>query len=161
MKLSMIAAMAQDRIIGKDNTMPWHLPADFVWFKRHTMHKPIIMGRKTFDSIGRALPNRRNIVITRDSSWQHANVEVVNSIDAALSLVANESEAMVIGGGSIYQACLPLAECLYLTFINAQVKGDTTFPEWGEGWQQVLAEHYTKDDNNAHDMEFVVLERSK
>lgn len=159
MKLSMIAAMTNQRVIGKDNAMPWHLPADFAWFKRHTMHKPIIMGRKTFDSIGRPLPHRRNIVVTRELNWQHDNVEVAHSIEAALALVANEPEAMIIGGGSIYQHCLAQAQCLYLTFIDAEIDGDTFFPDWGESWEMRVNEHYSADENNAHDMQFVILER--
>ena len=153
----MIAAMTKDRVIGKDNAMPWHLPADFDWFKRHTMGKTIVMGRKTFESIGRPLPNRRNIVITRDLAWQHQGVEVVNSIDAALSLASNEEECMVIGGGSIYKACIPKAQRLYLTFIDAQIDGDTQFPDWGAGWKTSITEHYLADEKNAHNMEFVIL----
>lgn len=159
MKLSMIAAMAKGRVIGKDNSMPWHLPADFTWFKRQTLEKPILMGRKTFESIGRPLPHRRNIVITRDSQWYHEGVEIVDNIDSALSLVAQEEEVMIIGGGSIYQACLPLANRLYITHINADIEGDTCFPDWGEGWKTIATEKYKADEKNAYDMEFVILER--
>lgn len=159
MKISMIAAMAKSRVIGKDNQMPWHLPADFLWFKRCTMGKPILMGRKTYESIGRPLPGRRNIVVSRDTSLTIEGVDCVTSIDKGLDLVRDQEEVMIIGGGSIYDACIKKAERLYLTFIDLKVSGDTCFPEWGEEWQKVQSEHYQADENNAYDMEFVVLER--
>ncbi|MBY6197104.1 type 3 dihydrofolate reductase [Vibrio hangzhouensis] len=159
MIISMIAAMAQDRIIGKDNQMPWHLPADFVWFKQCTMGKPVIMGRKTYDSIGRALPGRRNIVVSRNADLEIEGVDTVTSLEQALALVSEVEEAMIIGGGSFYTYCLPMANKLYLTYIDAQVEGDTQFPDWGEGWSQTHSEHYKADEKNAYDMEFVILER--
>ncbi|MDD1781622.1 type 3 dihydrofolate reductase [Enterovibrio sp. ZSDZ35] len=159
MKISMIAAMAKGRVIGKDNAMPWHLPADFGWFKQNTLGKPVIMGRKTYESIGRPLPGRRNIVISRNAEWSAEGVESVVSIDDALMLVNDVDEAVIIGGGAIYAACLPLANRLYLTFINAEVDGDTQFPEWGEGWRTSHSEHYASDEKNAFDMEFTILDR--
>jgi dihydrofolate reductase len=161
MKISMIAAMAQDRIIGKDNQMPWHLPADFVWFKRCTMGKPIIMGRKTYESIGRPLPGRMNIVISRDPSLKIEGVEVCSSIEDAIEKAGDVDEVMIIGGGSIYQHCLEAADTLYLTIIDAAIDGDTRFPDWGEGWDQTHTEQYAADDKNQYTMEFVVLERSE
>ncbi|OAN18999.1 diacylglycerol kinase [Photobacterium jeanii] len=159
MKISMIAAMANDRVIGKDNAMPWHLPADFAWFKRSTLGKPIVMGRKTFESIGRPLPGRHNIVISRNPEFQADGVTVVADIDAAIAAAGDVAEVMIIGGGSIYQACLPKADQLYLTFIDAEVDGDTRFPEWGEAWTLDHEEHYQADEKNAYDMHFVVLAR--
>ncbi|GAD78747.1 type 3 dihydrofolate reductase [Vibrio ezurae] len=159
MIISMIAAMAHNRIIGKDNQMPWHLPADFVWFKKCTMGKPVVMGRKTYESIGRPLPGRHNIVISRDAKLQIDGVTTVTSIEQALECVANEAEVMIIGGGSIYQHCLPFANKLYLTYIDLEVLGDTQFPEWGEHWTQSYSETYAADEKNAHAMEFVVLEK--
>lgn len=159
MKISMIAAMAQNRVIGKDNKMPWHLPADFAWFKQCTMGKPIIMGRKTYDSIGRALPGRRNIVISRDASLKIAGVDTVTTVEQALSLVEEQDEVMIIGGGSIYQACLEFTNCLYLTFIDFNIEGDTQFPDWGEGWKEQHCETYLADKKNAHNMRFVILEK--
>lgn len=160
MKISMIAAMAKGRVIGKDNTMPWHLPADFAWFKRNTLGKPIIMGRKTYESIGRPLPGRRNIVISRNPACVFEGVETVTSMDEALALVKGEKEVMIIGGGSIYNACLPRAHRLYLTFIDAQIEGDTCFPDWGDkGWKKSHSEQYNADEKNAYNMEFVILER--
>ncbi|KJG59227.1 type 3 dihydrofolate reductase [Photobacterium kishitanii] len=160
MKISMIAAMAHDRIIGNDNSMPWHLPADFTWFKRCTLGKPIVMGRKTFESIGRPLPGRLNIVISRNPHFSAEGITVVNDIAAAKLVAGDVPELMIIGGGSIYQACLPIADRLYLTFIDADLQGDTQFPEWGDHWQVVTKEHYNSDDKNAYAMEFVILERS-
>ncbi|GEA60432.1 type 3 dihydrofolate reductase [Vibrio comitans] len=159
MIVSMIAAMANNRIIGKNNQMPWHLPADFIWFKKCTMGKPVIMGRKTYESIGRPLPGRHNVVISRDAGLKIEGVTTVTSIESALKVVTNEPEVMIIGGGSIYEHCLTMADKLYLTYIDLEVDGDTQFPDWGGGWQQTHSEQYFSDEKNAHDMQFVVLER--
>ncbi len=159
MKISMIAAMAKNRIIGVDNQMPWHLPADFTWFKKSTMGKPIVMGRKTYASIGRPLPGRLNIVLSRDANLNIEGVTCVTSIDEAKQAAGDIEELMIIGGGSIYQVCLAYADKLYLTFIDADINGDTQFPDWGEGWKQTHSETYSKDEKNKYDMEFVVLER--
>ncbi|MDB1122267.1 type 3 dihydrofolate reductase [Vibrio algarum] len=159
MKISMIAAMAKNRVIGKENQMPWHLPADFVWFKRCTLGKPVIMGRKTYDSIGRPLPGRQNIVISRDTSLKIEGVDCVSSIEEAIEMASDQNEIMIIGGGSIYQACLEKANCLYLTFIDLDVEGDTQFPDWKQGWRETYSESFVADEKNAHDMRFVVLER--
>ena len=161
MKISMIAAMAKDRVIGKDNAMPWHLPADFAWFKQSTMGKPIVMGRKTFESIGRPLPGRLNIVISRNPEFHAEGVTVVADIAAAKAAAGEVDELMVIGGGSIYDACLAEADRLYLTFIDLAVEGDTCFPDWGPGWRETFSDTYRADENNAHDMRFVILERKE
>ncbi|NOH24423.1 type 3 dihydrofolate reductase [Vibrio europaeus] len=160
MIISMIAAMANDRIIGKDNQMPWHLPADFAWFKRSTMGKPVVMGRKTYDSIGRPLPGRQNIVISRDASLVIEGVDTVTSIDEALQAAGDVEEVMIIGGGTIYEACLPTANKLYVTHIEAQIQGDTQFPAWGDEFKETYSESYPADEKNAYDMRFVVLERN-
>lgn len=161
-KVSLIAAMANDRIIGKDNDMPWHMPADLQHFKKVTLGKPVIMGRKTFESIGRPLPGRKNVVITRNTQWQHEGVEVVCSPDEAMSLVADVEEVMIIGGGNIYQQFLPLADTLYLTFIDLEVAGDTQFPDWQSvaTWREVESEAHNKDEKNAHNYRFVTLVKS-
>lgn len=159
MIISMIAAMANNRVIGKDNQMPWHLPADFAWFKRSTMGKPVVMGRKTYDSIGRPLPGRLNVVISRDESLEIEGVTTVTSIDQALELVSDVDEVMIIGGGSIYESCLSKANKLYLTHIDLEVDGDTQFPRWGQDWKQSFSETYQADEKNKHNMEFVILER--
>ncbi|MCG6264605.1 type 3 dihydrofolate reductase [Vibrio vulnificus] len=159
MIISMIAAMAKQRIIGKDNQMPWHLPADFAWFKRCTMGKPVVMGRKTYDSIGRPLPGRLNIVISRDESLVIEGVTMASSIAHALVLAGDVDEVMIIGGGSIYAECLPKADKLYLTFIDATIDGDTQFPDWGAPWYESHREHYSADEKNGYAMDFVILER--
>lgn len=155
----MIAAMAKNRIIGKDNQMPWHLPADFSWFKKCTMGKPIVMGRKTYESIGSPLPGRLNIVLSRETSLAIDGVTVVSCIDEAKRVAGDVDELMIIGGGSIYQTYLDQADRLYLTFIDAQVDGDTQFPDWGEGWKTEYHDRYSSDEKNQYDMEFVILDR--
>ncbi|KJY84741.1 diacylglycerol kinase [Vibrio neptunius] len=159
MIISMIAAMAKDRVIGKDNQMPWHLPADFAWFKRCTMGKPVIMGRKTYESIGRPLPGRHNIVVSRDVNLAIEGVTTVITIDHALEAAGDVDEVMIIGGGAIYKACLPQADKLYVTYIDAQIEGDTQFPYWEDMFEETHSENYVADEKNAYDMRFVVLER--
>lgn len=159
MIISMIAAMADNRIIGKDNEMPWHLPADFAWFKRCTLGKPVIMGRKTYQSIGRPLPGRLNIVISRDPNLSIDGVVVVPSINEALSAAEGVEEVMIIGGGTIYETFLPKTNRLYLTFVNASLQGDTQFPSWGEDYIESFSEEYSADEKNAYDMRFVILNK--
>ncbi|TDE21741.1 type 3 dihydrofolate reductase [Vibrio owensii] len=159
MIISMIAAMADNRIIGKDNQMPWHLPADFAWFKRCTMGKPVVMGRKTYESIGRPLPGRLNIVISRDASLSIEGVTTVTSIEQALEIAGEVEEVMIIGGGAIYAACLPMANKLYVTHIEAEIDGDTQFPDWGTEFKETYSEAYQADEKNAYNMRFTVLEK--
>ncbi|KIF50837.1 type 3 dihydrofolate reductase [Vibrio owensii] len=159
MIISMIAAMADNRIIGKDNQMPWHLPADFAWFKRCTMGKPVVMGRKTYESIGRPLPGRLNIVISRDASLSIEGVSTVTSIEQALEVAGEVEEVMIIGGGAIYAACLPMANKLYVTHIEAEIDGDTQFPNWGTEFKETYSEAYQADEKNAYSMRFTILEK--
>ena len=159
MIISMIAAMADNRIIGKDNQMPWHLPADFAWFKRCTMGKPVVMGRKTYESIGRPLPGRLNIVISRDASLFIEGVTTVTSVEQALEVAAEVEEVMIIGGGAIYAACLPMANKLYITHIEAEIQGDTQFPDWGNEFKETYSEAYQADEKNAYNMRFTILEK--
>lgn len=159
MIISMIAAMADNRIIGKDNQMPWHLPADFAWFKRCTMGKPVVMGRKTYESIGRPLPGRLNIVISRDASLSIEGITTVTSIEQALEVAAEVEEVMIIGGGAIYAACLPMANKLYITYIEAEIQGDTQFPDWGNEFKETYSEAYQADEKNAYNMRFTILEK--
>ncbi|ELA6648424.1 MULTISPECIES: type 3 dihydrofolate reductase [Vibrio] len=159
MIISMIAAMADNRIIGKDNQMPWHLPADFAWFKRCTMGKPVIMGRKTYESIGRPLPGRLNIVISRDETLKIEGVTTVTSIEQALDVAGDVEEVMIIGGGAIYASCLPMANKLYVTHIEAAFDGDTQFPDWGDEFKETYSEMYQADEKNAYNMRFTVLEK--
>mgnify|MGYP003384510690 CR=1 FL=1 len=164
--LSMIVATADNNIIGKDNTMPWHLPADLAYFKKMTLGKPIIMGRKTYESIGRPLPGRRNIVISRDESYVAEGIDTVTSVEHALALVDGSDgsqavkEIMVIGGGAIYKHCLPNADRLYVTHIKAKVDGDTQFPNYDNAsWQKTSSELRSSDEKNAYDLNFCVYER--
>jgi dihydrofolate reductase len=165
MKLAMIAAMAADRVIGKNNKMPWHLPADLAHFKRTTMAKPVIMGRKTYESIGKALPGRLNIVITGNPEYQLNDASVVASPAAAIALIEalpdTPDEAMIIGGGKIYQQFLPKADRLYLTFIESKFDGDTQFPDYQavSDWQEVEREQHCADEKNKHNYTFVTLDR--
>jgi dihydrofolate reductase len=164
--LSMIVATADNNVIGKDNDMPWHLPADLAYFKKITLGKPIIMGRKTFESIGRPLPGRRNIVISRDEKYTAVGIDTVTSVEQALALVngsnGNEAveEIMVIGGGAIYAHCLPKADRLYVTKIDATIAGDTRFPDYDDGnWQEVSNELRKADEKNKYQLDFCIYER--
>lgn len=159
--LSMIVAHANGRVIGKDNQMPWHMPADLKYFKKVTLKKPVIMGRKTFESIGFPLPGRRNIVISRDKEYQADGIETVSSVAEALALAVDAEEIMVIGGGSIYKHCLAAAHRLYITEIDANVDGDTYFPNYNENdsWQCVQEDPQSADDKNTYDYNFKIYER--
>lgn len=159
MKISMIVAMGENHAIGKDGGMPWHLPADLKYFKQVTMGKPIIMGRRTFESIGKPLPGRRNLVITRAEDFAAEGVEVYGSPQAALDAVSDVEEAMIIGGGKIYAELLPQADRLYITFIHADFEGDTFFPEIGNEWREVSREDFPADEKNPVAQSYVVLER--
>nr|WP_253248134.1 type 3 dihydrofolate reductase [Gilliamella apicola] len=163
--LSVIVAMAHNRVIGLNNQMPWHLPADLAWFKKNTLNKPVIMGRKTFESIGRPLPNRHNIVISRQiepSDNKISNVSWVKSIDEAISLAQAQQpdEVFIIGGGNIYQQVLPLIDRLYLTHIDAELQGDTYFPDYlPEQWQVIYQQDHQTDEKNSYPYQFEILQR--
>jgi len=160
MKVSLIVAMAENRVIGRDNQLPWRLSADLQRFKALTMGKPIVMGRKTWESIGRPLPGRTNIVVTRDVGYQAEGCVVVHSVDQALEVATGSDEVMVIGGANLYQQLLDRADCLYLTQVRADVEGDAWFPEFDvTQWREVEREPHLRDDKNEFDFEFVVLER--
>jgi dihydrofolate reductase len=164
--LSLIVAVAHGNVIGYQGKMPWHLPAELAYFKSVTMGKPVVMGRKTFDSIvaslGKPLPGRRNIVVTANAAW-HANgtsgVERASSVEEALAIV-RDADGFVIGGASLYEAALPLAARVYLTQIDATVPGDTFFPPLDPlQWREVSRTARARDEKNANDMSFVVYER--
>ncbi len=158
--LSLIAAMAQQRVIGCNGAMPWHLPADLAWFKQNTLGKPMIMGRKTWDSIGRALPGRRTIVISRDAALQPVGAERVISPEAALAAVAGAPEIMIVGGAQIYQHFLTYADRLYLTLIDADFTGDTFFPDYNQHqWRTVERVNHPADAKNPYPYSFLILER--
>lgn len=159
--IALIAAMARHRVIGINNSLPWHLPNDMKWFRRHTLGKPIIMGRKTFESFGgKPLPQRTNIVITRDPNYQAADCVVVNTIEAAVQAAGDVEEIMIIGGASFYAQMLPQAQRMYLTYVDAEIEGDAWFPEFAATeWREVSREHHAADDKNAYGHDFVILER--
>jgi dihydrofolate reductase len=167
-RLAVIVAAAENAVIGRNNALPWHLPEDLRYFKKVTMGKPIVMGRKTFESIGRPLPGRANIVITRNPGFQAEGVRVVASLEEALQLAENiavidgAQELVVIGGAEIYKAAIPRADRLYITEVHASVEGDACLPpiEWGD-WQEVGRERYTAQDPNPYDYSFVVYEHLK
>jgi dihydrofolate reductase len=159
-KISMVAAMANNRVIGKDNKMPWHMPADLKHFKKVTMGKPVLMGRKTYESIGMLLPGRENVIVTRDTAYHVEGATIVHSLDFALEHLSAVDEIMIIGGSNIYTQMLDKADTLYLTFIELDVKGDACFPDWGDGWQEVESESHSADEKNAHNYRFVTLNRA-
>ena len=153
--------MAANGAIGVGNRLPWRLPADLKRFKALTMGKPILMGRRTHESIGRPLPGRTNIVLTRDPDYTAPGCRVVHSLHQALEVVGGAPELMVIGGARVYEQAMPLAERLYLTRVRAEVAGDTHFPEYqAADWVELEREEHMADDANPHAFEFVVLERS-
>ncbi len=160
-KIALIAAMTDDRVIGIENRLPWKLPADMKWFRRHTLGKPIVMGRKTFESFGgKPLPERLNIVITRDRDYRAEGAVVVHDIDAALAAAGDAEEVMIIGGASFYEQMLPRADRLYLTFVHADVEGDAWFPEFDRSqWREVYREDHEADEKNPYAYSFVILER--
>jgi len=158
--ISIIVAMAENRVIGIDNRLPWHLPDDMKWFRRHTLGKPVVMGRKTWESIGKPLPGRQNIVVTADPGFAAPGCTVVHSVEAALSAAAGAEEIMIMGGASFYEQLLPRTDRLYLTLVHAEVAGDTRFPEleWG-AWREVERSDRRADSRNPYDYSFLVLER--
>lgn len=159
-KIILIAAVAENNAIGKNNEMAWHLPKDFRYFRLKTLEHTVIMGRKTFESMGKALPERRNIVITRDQEWRAEDVDVANSIDEALKYCRDEQEVFVIGGGEIYKQALPLASKVLLTRVHTHIDGDAFFPELpSEEWKLVESDPHKKDDRHAFDYTFEVYER--
>lgn len=161
MRIAMIAAMANNRVIGKDNQMPWHLPADLKHFKKVTLGKPVIMGRKTYQSIGKALPGRRNIVISRQSGALSTDADWVQSIEQALALVQQDAEVMIIGGAEIYRQVLPIADRLYITDIDLAVEGDAFFPDYQAAgrWHESAFEQHQPDPQNPHPYQFRILNR--
>jgi dihydrofolate reductase len=161
MIVSLIWAMADNRIIGIENRLPWKLPADMQWFRQNTLGKPVIMGRLTFESFGaKPLPGRRNIIVSRNSDYAAPEVEVYLSLEDALDAASDAEEVMIIGGMSLYQQALLLADRLYMTLVHAELAGDAWFPEFDmAGWQEIERHNRDADDDNPHPCSFVVLER--
>jgi dihydrofolate reductase len=161
MIVSLVVAMTRNRVIGRDNALPWRLPADLKHFKAITLGKPVLMGRKTFESIGKPLPGRTNIVLTRDPRWQAEGTVVVHSIDAALAQAGDAPELAGIGGAEIFRLLIPMASRIYLTRIHADIPGDTLFPPLAAGeWTEVDSQTVAADERNPYDMTFVTLERA-
>lgn len=166
MRLSLICAMATNQTIGHENSLPWRLSEDLKYFKRTTMGKCIIMGRKTWESIGRVLPGRTHIVVTTNPDYTSEGVHIVHSLDAAVALAREESErlnvdeAFVIGGAALYAAALPIADRFHLTRVHATVEGDTALQGFVESdWQEVSRDDFSHDDSNQYDYSICVLER--
>lgn len=166
MRIALVVAMAENRVIGVDGGLPWRLSSDLKYFKRVTMGKPIVMGRRTYESIGRPLPGRDNIVITRNAEFAADGVHVTGDVPSALSLahtLAKEKgadEICVIGGGDIYRQTLPMADRVYLTEVHMSVDGDTMFPELDQAdWRKTSREAHCAGEGDSADYEFVVLDR--
>jgi dihydrofolate reductase len=152
--------MARNGVIGRDNALPWHLPADLKHFKTVTLGKPILMGRRTFESIGKPLPGRDNIVLTRDTGWRAAGAIIVHSVEAAMERTADVPEVACIGGAEIFKLLLPAAARIHLTRIDADIQGDTVFPPIDPvKWVELDRREHAADERNAYGMTFVTLER--
>lgn len=161
MKISIIAAVAENYIIGKDGTLPWRLSSDLKWFKNHTVGKPIVMGRKTYLSIGKPLPDRQNIVVSNDQEFS-ASCAVVRSLDEAIAAAGDAPELMVIGGRGIYEGFIDRADRLYLTVVHARPDGDTRFPPIDAAqWRVTLRERVDADDKNSFSHTFYILDREQ
>jgi dihydrofolate reductase len=160
-RVSLLVAVAENGVIGRDNQLPWRLPDDLKRFKALTMGKPILMGRKTFESIGKPLPGRTSLVLTRSEAWSHPGAVIVHSLDEALDRTAGAAELIVIGGAEVYRLALPRAERIYLTRVHAAVDGNTLFPALEERqWRQSAREEHPADERHAYAMSFCVLERA-
>ncbi len=160
-RLSIIAAMARNRVIGIDNTLPWRLPADLAHFKALTMGHHMIMGRKTYESLGKPLPGRISVIVTRDAGFAApAGCVVAHSLAEAVAACAGDAEAFFIGGAELYRQALELAERIYLTEIQTEVAGDAWFPEFDRlAWRETARNSCQADDRNPHDYDFVVFDR--
>ena len=160
MIISLIVAMDENRVIGYKNKLPWNLPSELKYFRETTKGKPVIMGRKTHESIGRPMPERLNIITTRDKNYKAVNCIVVNSTEDAIKAAKGSDEVMVIGGAEIYKLFLPIANRIYVTKVHGIFKGDTYFPEFNENeWIKVKEKFFEKDDENKYSYTIMVLER--
>ncbi len=158
--LSLVAAIADNGVIGRDQKLPWHLPADLAHFKRLTLDRTIVMGRRTWESLPGLLPRRRHIVLSRDPTFRADGCAVVTSLDAAIDAARDTSELMVIGGASLYAEALPRADRLHLTLVHASIEGDVRFPPWDPSpWREVSRIGHAADERNAFAMSFVELRR--
>ena len=158
--ITLIVAAADNDVIGRDNALPWHLPEDLKRFKRLTLGKPMIMGRKTFESIGKPLPGRLNIVVTRDANYRREGVVVAHDLDAALGAAGDAPEVMVIGGAELFRSCLPRATRLHLTRVHADIPGDVYWPGSDTGqWRLTERESHAADERHAHAYTFELWEK--
>jgi dihydrofolate reductase len=159
-RINIVVAISENGVIGREGGLPWRLPADLKRFKSVTMGHPLIMGRKTHESIGRALPGRANIVVSRQLGFSSAGCEVATSLDAALAIAGQVDEVMVVGGAALYATALVSAERLYLTRVHVDIAGDTFFPaiDWTE-WKEIARERQSADDRNEFDYSFVAFDR--
>jgi len=159
--VSLIAAMDENAVIGINNSLPWKLPSDMKWFRQHTMGKPIVMGRKTFESFGaKPLPNRQNIIVTDNAHYQAENCDVVTSIDAAISAAENSDEVMIIGGASFYEQTIKIVTRMYLTTVHTEVDGDAWFPKFElTDWLVKFEERHEPDERNTLAHTFKILDR--
>ena len=160
MQVSLIVAMARNRVIGRDQHLPWHLPQDLRHFRATTLGKPILMGRRTFESLGRPLPGRTNLVLTRDLAWSAPGALVLHSITEALEAAAGRAELVVIGGAEVYRQTLPLAQRIYLTRVQSDIAGDTYFPELdARRWRVSSSAAQPADAQHVYALTFETLER--
>jgi dihydrofolate reductase len=160
--VSLVVAMARNHVIGRDNTLPWRLPEDLKHFKAVTLGKPVLMGRRTFESIGKPLPGRTNLVLTRDTAWKSDGAVVVHTLNEALARSDAAQELAGIGGAEIFRLLIPLASRIYLTRIDADIPGDTVFPPLDYSqWMEIDSRSFSADERNAYDMTFVTLERAQ
>ncbi len=158
--IALMVAMARNRVIGRDNRLPWHLPEDLKFFRRTTWGKPVVMGRRTFESIGRPLPGRTNIIVSGNPGYRAPGCRVAGSLDAALAAAGPAAEVMVIGGAAVFVQALPLARRIYLTLIDADIDGDTWFPPLvPQDWQEIWREDHPADHRHAFPFSFRLLER--
>lgn len=164
MKIALIVAASNNNVIGRNNELPWHLPKDLAYFKKVTSGSPILMGRKTYESIGFALPNRLNIIITRNTDYHCRDAVVVNSLKAAIDYAkatTSSEEIYIIGGATIFEEALPIIDKIYLNRVLAEIEGDTFLPEidW-EHWQLIHSEMHTADEKNQYPLSFEVYEKA-
>ncbi len=160
MNVSLIAAMGKNRELGFGNELPWHLPDDLRRFNALTRGHAVLMGRKTYESIGKPLPERKNIVVTRDANYAAPGCIVAHSIEETISVAGNDNEIFIIGGGEIYKLALPLANKMYLTFVDAEIPADTFFPEFNESeWWVTKSESHEQDEKHAYPFVFKIFER--
>jgi dihydrofolate reductase len=158
--ISLIVAASENGVIGRDGDLPWRQSDDLRRFKAITMGKPVVMGRKTWESIGRPLPGRQNIVVSRQPGLEIEGADVVANAAATIDVAAGAAEIMIIGGSEIYALFLPVADRIYLTRVHVDVKGDARFPALGNDWQLISDERHAAEDDNDHDMSFRLYERT-